>query len=126
MIIPDVHAANRQRAYASARLVLRGIFLNLVLAVVKFAGGILGHTYAVIADGVESLLDVFSSILVWAGCHVAGRPPDEDHPYGHGKAEAIAALAASMPLVAASPQDAGFFTSSLFSSPRMMSQGKGE
>uniref|UniRef100_UPI00404B422B cation diffusion facilitator family transporter n=1 Tax=Cephaloticoccus sp. TaxID=1985742 RepID=UPI00404B422B len=96
VIIPDVHAANRQRAYASARLVLRGIFLNLVLAVVKFAGGILGHTYALIADGVESLLDVFSSILVWAGFHVAGRPPDEDHPYGHGKAEPLAALAVAL------------------------------
>jgi cation diffusion facilitator family transporter len=94
--IPDPHDANRQRAQASARLVLRGIFLNLVLAVVKFAGGILGHTYALIADGVESLLDVFSSILVWAGFHVAARPPDEDHPYGHGKAEPLAALAVAL------------------------------
>jgi cation diffusion facilitator family transporter len=87
------HAANKRRAEASAQLVLRGMALNLVLAVVKFSGGILGNTYALIADGVESLLDVFSSGLVWAGFRVAARPPDENHPYGHGKAEPLAAMA---------------------------------
>jgi cation diffusion facilitator family transporter len=95
------HAAARQRAHDSARLVLRGILLNVVLAAVKFAGGILGHTYALIADGVESLLDVFSSLLVWTGFRVAARPPDEDHPYGHGKAEPLAALAVALFIFAA-------------------------
>jgi cation diffusion facilitator family transporter len=60
--------------------------------VVKFAGGIFGHTYALIADGAESLLDILSSLLVWAGFKVAAQPPDADHPYGHGKAEPLAAL----------------------------------
>ena len=69
------HAANQRRAEASARLVVRGMALNLGLACVKFAGGILGGTYALIADGFESLLDVFSSALVWAGFRVAARPP---------------------------------------------------
>ena len=90
------HAATQRRAYDSARLVLRGIALNLVLAVVKFAGGIFGHTYALIADGAESLLDILSSSLVWAGFRVAARPPDADHPYGHGKAEPLAALAVAV------------------------------
>lgn len=90
------HAANRHRAEASARLVVRGMALNLVLATVKFAGGILGGTYALIADGVESLLDVFSSALVWAGFRVAARPPDLNHPYGHGKAEPVAAMAVGL------------------------------
>jgi cation diffusion facilitator family transporter len=90
------HAANQRRAEASARLVVRGMALNLGLAVVKFAGGILGSTYALIADGVESLLDVFSSALVWAGFRVAARPPDENHPYGHGKAEPLAAMAVGL------------------------------
>jgi cation diffusion facilitator family transporter len=67
--------------------------LNAVLALAKFAGGILGNTYALIADGAESTLDIVSSLLVWAGLRVASRPPDADHPYGHGKAEAVAALA---------------------------------
>lgn len=90
------HAATQRRANDSARLVLRGIALNAVLAVVKFAGGIFGHTYALIADGAESLLDILSSSLVWAGFRVAAKPPDADHPYGHGKAEPLAALAVAL------------------------------
>jgi cation diffusion facilitator family transporter len=93
---PDTHVRTARRAEESARLVLRGILLNAVLAAVKFAGGILGHTYALVADGAESLLDILTSLLVWAGFKVAAQPPDEDHPYGHGKAEALAALAVAL------------------------------
>lgn len=92
MTVPHTHARTAQRAQESARLVLRGIVLNVVLAVVKFTGGILGNTYALVADGAESLLDILTSLLVWAGFKVAAQPPDADHPYGHGKAEAVAAL----------------------------------
>lgn len=92
----DPHARNARRADDSAALVLRGIVLNLALAAVKFAGGILGHTFALVADAAESLLDVLTSILVWAGFRVAARPPDENHPYGHGKAESLAALAVAL------------------------------
>lgn len=88
----DPHEATRQRADAGARLVLRGIVLNLALAAAKFAGGIFGNTYALIADGAESTLDIVSSLLVWTGFRVAARPPDANHPYGHGKAEPLAAL----------------------------------
>jgi len=90
--VPTPATAARRHAEAGARLVLRGVALNLGLAAVKFAGGILGNTYALVADAAESLLDVVSSLLVWAGFKVAARPPDADHPYGHGKAEALAAL----------------------------------
>ncbi len=90
------HAALQQRAHASAKLVLRGIALNALLAAVKFAGGVFGHTYALIADGAESMLDILSSSLVWAGFRVAAKPPDADHPYGHGKAEPLAALAVAV------------------------------
>lgn len=92
----DHHARTARRAEDSARLVLRGIALNAVLAAVKLAAGVFGHTYALIADAAESLLDILSSILVWAGFRVAARPPDEDHPYGHGKAEPLAALAVAL------------------------------
>lgn len=77
-------------------MVLRGVALNAGLAVVKLAGGVFGHTYALIADAAESLLDILSSLLVWAGFRVAARPPDEDHPYGHGKAEPLAGLAVAV------------------------------
>ncbi len=83
-------------AQSGVRLVGRGILLNATLAVTKFAGGVFGNSYALIADGVESLLDIVSSALVWAGLRVASRPPDDNHPYGHGKAEPLAGLAVAM------------------------------
>lgn len=89
---PTPVSAPRVHAEGAARLVLRGVALNLALAAVKFAGGLFGNTYALVADAAESLLDVISSLLVWTGFRVAARPPDADHPYGHGKAEALAAL----------------------------------
>lgn len=96
MPVTDQHARTARRAEDSARLVLRGVALNAVLALVKFAGGVLGHTYALIADAAESLLDILTSLLVWAGFRVAAQPPDADHPYGHGKAEAVSALAVAV------------------------------
>jgi cation diffusion facilitator family transporter len=93
---PDPQADVRARAQAAAALVVRGMALNLVLAVLKLTGGFFGQTYALIADGAESLLDVLSSLLVWMGFRVASRPPDADHPYGHGKAEPLAALAVAV------------------------------
>jgi cation diffusion facilitator family transporter len=96
MSLSEVHARTAQRAQESAKLVLRGIALNAVLAALKFAGGIFGHTYALIADGAESLLDVLTSLLVWAGFRVAAQPPDAQHPYGHGKAESLSALGVAL------------------------------
>ncbi len=98
---PSAHDTAAQRAYSGGALVLRGVLLNLGLAGVKFAGGIWGNTYALIADGVESVADVFSSLMVWAGFRWAAQPPDENHPYGHGKAESLAALAVALFLFAA-------------------------
>jgi cation diffusion facilitator family transporter len=89
---PHSHTTVTQRAEASAHFVAAGILLNLVLGAAKLAGGILGHSYALIADAAESLLDTLSSLLVWAGFRVAAKPPDADHPYGHGKASALAGL----------------------------------
>lgn len=90
------HRETERRARHSAAVVARGIWLNVILAAAKIAGGILGHTYALIADGVESLLDILSSTLVWGALRMAARPPDADHPYGHGKAEPIAGLLVSL------------------------------
>ena len=74
---------------------------NLVLACSKLAAGIFGHSHALIADAVESFADIFSSIIVWRGLVVAETPPDDDHPYGHGKAEPLAAAIVSVMLVIA-------------------------
>jgi len=62
---------------------------SVFLAAIKFIAGIFGNSFALIADGIESVVDVFSSILVLVGLKYAERPPDENHPYGHGKAEPL-------------------------------------
>jgi cation diffusion facilitator family transporter len=75
--------------------------VNAALAAGKLAAGIFGHSHALIADAVESFADIFSSLIVWRGLVVAAAPADEDHPYGHGKAEPIAAAIVSTMLLLA-------------------------
>lgn len=62
---------------------------NALLAIAKAVTGIFGNSYALIADAIESTTDVFSSLLVLLGLRYANKPADENHPYGHGKAEAL-------------------------------------
>lgn len=62
---------------------------NLGLALVKFLAGFFGNSYALIADAIESVTDTFASILVLVGLKYAEKPADENHPYGHGKIEAL-------------------------------------
>ncbi len=79
-----------------------GMLVNLVLAIIKLIAGIVGHAYALVADAVESTADIFSSLVVYGGLRIAAQPADEDHPYGHGRAEALAgALVALMLILAA-------------------------
>ena len=96
------HAAIRDRAQKGARLIARGMALNAVLGVVKIGGGVVGDAYALVADGVESLSDIAISLLIWGGFQWAAQPPDKDHPYGHGKAEAVSGLFTSIVVLAAS------------------------
>ena len=62
---------------------------NLVLAFVKLTTGILGNSFALIADSIESVGDVFSSFIIYMGLRFSSKPSDEDHPFGHGKVEPI-------------------------------------
>ncbi len=90
------------RLQRSLRATFLGMATNAVLSGVKLAAGIAGHSHALVADAVESFADIFSSLIVWRGVVVASEPADEDHPYGHGKAEPIAsAIVATMLLGAA-------------------------
>ena len=90
------------RLQRSLRATFLGMATNAVLSAVKLAAGIAGHSHALVADAVESFADVFSSLIVWRGVVVAAEPADEDHPYGHGKAEPLAAaIVAAMLLFAA-------------------------
>ncbi len=78
-----------------------GITVNIALAVFKLAAGIYGDSQAVIADGIEALLDVFTVILVYAGSRFWTRPPDETHPFGHGRMETLVAVGIGVSLVGA-------------------------
>jgi len=72
---------------------LVGIIVSFVLAALKIFTGIIGNSYALIADGIESLTDIFTSSIVLTALYFAAKPADEDHPYGHGKAEPFAGVA---------------------------------
>ena len=85
----------------SIRWAQAGLLTNACLVVIKLFAGIIGHSNALIADAVESSADIFSSLIVWMGLSIAARPADEDHPYGHGKAEPLAAAVVSLMLLGA-------------------------
>lgn len=81
---------NSQKAIQATYISILG---NTFLAIAKGITGFFGNSYALIADAIESTTDIFSSILVLFGLKYASRPPDENHPYGHGKAEPLITFA---------------------------------
>lgn len=83
------------------RTTILGIAISILLVFVKGIAGHLGHSYALIADATESGADVLSSALLWIALAVALKEPDENHPYGHGKAEPVAAMIVSLFLIVA-------------------------
>jgi cation diffusion facilitator family transporter len=87
----DVHPS-----VTAIRTTLLGIAVSVVLIFIKGISGYLGHSYALIADATESVADILSSGLLWIGLRIALKKPDEEHPYGHGKAEPLAAIAVSL------------------------------
>src|SRR4029077_15876600 len=84
-----------------ARVALFGMIVNSIFAVVKILGGVFGHAYVLIADGIESGLDIAGSFVIWNGLKVAGRPPYASHPSGHGKAEPLAGVIVGAGVLAA-------------------------
>lgn len=84
----------------TTRLSAISLVSNISFAAIKVFVGLAGNSFALIADGIESLADVLSSIVVLSGLRVSRKDPDHDHPWGHGKAEAIATLLAGIGLLA--------------------------
>lgn len=78
-----------KRTELAVKTALLSILLNSALAILKGLVGFFGNSYALIADAIESTTDIFSSFLVVIGLRYASRPADENHPYGHGRAEAL-------------------------------------
>ncbi|GAB3318986.1 cation diffusion facilitator family transporter [Hymenobacter humi] len=92
---------NRERAERGQTSTLWGIGANVALVLGKGTAGVLGNSYALIADAIESATDIVSSGIVWLGLRQAAREPDENHPYGHGKAEPLAAILVAVALMGA-------------------------
>lgn len=90
-----------EAANKGVRTTIIGIITSMLLAAIKAVAGILGNSYALIADAIESASDVFTSIVVLAGLRIAQLPPDQKHPYGHGKAEPFAGIVVAIALFVA-------------------------
>lgn len=98
--------ASQQEALAAAaakgvKATVRGIVASAFLAVVKILSGIIGNSYALIADGIESVLDIMSSMVVWGSLRIASQPATERYPFGYGKAEPLAAMVVATVLLGA-------------------------
>ncbi len=91
----------RGRLRTAWRMVIAGIVTNMSLATLKLLAGLFGSSHALIADAVESFSDVISSCVALGGLAVSHIPADEDHPYGHGKAEPLSAAAIALLIIAA-------------------------
>jgi cation diffusion facilitator family transporter len=91
--------AEKDRFKQAEFAAIMGIVGNIFLALIKWIIGTYAHSRALIADAVNSASDVAGSLAVYYGIKVSKQPPDEDHPYGHGKAELIAAIIVSVLLM---------------------------
>jgi len=91
----------RESAAKGIRASLSAVVVSLALGVIKIVSGIVGHSYALIADGVESMLDVASGLAVAGSLRIAAQPPDERYPFGYGKVESVAALVIATGLLGA-------------------------
>lgn len=90
-----------ESAARGARATLAAILVSAVLAATKIIAGITGYSYALIADGVESMLDIMSALVVLGTLRIAANPPNERYPYGYGKAETLGAFVIATGLLVA-------------------------
>jgi cation diffusion facilitator family transporter len=89
-------------APVAARAAALGIAVNVGLTIAKLVGGLVGHSYALIADAAESGFDLFGSLAVWTGVRIADRDATDEYPFGFGKAEALAGATVALLLLIAS------------------------
>jgi len=96
-----MHDLLSEKPSVAIRTTQLGIAISFILIFVKGIAGYVGHSYALVADATESGADILSSALLWFALRLALKEPDKEHPYGHGKAEPLAAIAVGMFLIAA-------------------------
>lgn len=90
---------NLRRSQIQMRLGGMGIIINVLLAAGKVTMGILSGAGSITADGVNNISDVLSSLITWITGHIARKPGDRKHPYGHGRAEYIGTLLVGVTIV---------------------------
>ena len=90
-----------ERSARGRQVLVAGVVVNCLLAFLKLGAGWFGNSSALVADGLESTLDVLSSLMIWGALKYAERPPDSDHPYGHGKMESLAGAGGALLLLVA-------------------------
>ncbi|BAL80151.1 cation diffusion facilitator family transporter [Caldisericum exile] len=78
-----------ERTHTGLRAVKIAMAVNTFLAVLKVLLGFIANSIALIGDGLDTTIDVVKNVIVYKGTQIASRPPDFDHPYGHGRAETI-------------------------------------
>lgn len=99
--LPDRAVRLRAQYQAGLRAAAWSIGIGGVLSLAKIATGLVGHSSAAVADGVESACDMIASAVLYGGLTVSLLPPDATHPYGHERAESVSAIALATLLIVA-------------------------
>jgi cation diffusion facilitator family transporter len=84
---------------AGRKVTLLGLFINIFLILLKFSAGIIGDSQALIADAVHSISDLFTDAVVLLGIKIGGKPPDEEHHFGHARIETLASAIVGLALI---------------------------
>jgi cation diffusion facilitator family transporter len=84
---------------AGRKVTLLGLFVNTFLILLKFSAGIIGDSQALIADAVHSISDLFTDAVVLLGIKIGGKPPDEEHHFGHARIETLASAIVGLALI---------------------------
>jgi cation diffusion facilitator family transporter len=100
-LIDQARANAARQAARGVRAAAMAMIVSAVLGLIKVASGVIGHSYALIADGVESLLDIVSSLIVWGSLKIAATDPNKRLPYGYGKIKSLAGMVIAVALLAA-------------------------
>ncbi len=90
---PTEPTPEQVRRAAMRRTSVVGAIINLALTLLKVGVGLLGNSAALVADGVHSLSDLATDVMVWFAARYGNEPPDRDHPYGHGRIETLFTVA---------------------------------
>ncbi|MBO5808828.1 MAG: cation transporter [Bacteroidales bacterium] len=90
----------RGRAQEIRKITVIGAIVNIILTLLKIIAGVFGRSAAMVADGIHSLSDLLSDIVVLAFTHISSKGKDKDHSFGHGKFETLATLIVSVILAA--------------------------